>query len=45
MGDYGLSISMRELLARQPIRPDAERGLWRRVQDLHETSHDIQMEG
>ena len=44
MGDDGFPFSLRKLSAGQPLRADVEGRLWRRVQDLQQTLHSLQME-
>jgi hypothetical protein len=45
VGDYRLPLRVRTMLARQPIRSDAQGRLWSRVQDLHTSIHHLSMEG
>merc|ERR1712093_832041 len=44
LGNYRLSLSLRELPPREPLRPDDQARLWRRMQDLHAPLYGLQME-
>ena len=43
-GPLLIENSMRKVPTRQPLRSDAQRRLWRRMQNMHKTIHSLQME-